>query len=126
MLAVCPFLTIFYSLLPQGCNFKGLFGKKLIKKKYDNVPVLTLPTLYYASCKMSSKHCANIYSKILPKRHYSVNSLPNEEIFDWSKLKAFADDKINMNEKYKFGLGRVENIVGKGENAGYQHFLLFP
>ena len=23
-------------------------------------------------------------------------------------------------------LDRVENIVGKGENAGYQHFLLFP
>ena len=23
-------------------------------------------------------------------------------------------------------MGRVENIVGKGENAGYQHFLLFP
>ena len=21
---------------------------------------------------------------------------------------------------------RVENIEGKGENAGYQHFLLFP
>ena len=21
--------------------------------------------------------------------------------------------------------GRIENIVGKGENAGYQHFLLF-
>ena len=21
---------------------------------------------------------------------------------------------------------RAENIVGKGENAGYQHFLLFP
>ena len=31
-----------------------------------------------------------------------------------------------MNEKFKFGLGSVENIVGKGENAGYQHFLLFP
>ena len=26
----------------------------------------------------------------------------------------------------KLELGRVENIVGKGENAGYQHFLLFP
>ena len=24
-----------------------------------------------------------------------------------------------------FVLDRVENIVGKGENAGYQHFLLF-
>ena len=23
-------------------------------------------------------------------------------------------------------LGKVENFVGKGENAGYQHFLLFP
>ena len=26
----------------------------------------------------------------------------------------------------KFFFDRVENIVGKGENAGYQHFLLFP
>ena len=26
----------------------------------------------------------------------------------------------------KFILERVENTVGKGENAGYQHFLLFP
>ena len=26
----------------------------------------------------------------------------------------------------KFVLARVENFVGKGENAGYQHFLHFP
>ena len=45
---------------------------------------------------------------------------------DLSKLKARADDKINVTEKLKFDLGRTENIVGKGENAGYQHFLLFP
>ena len=25
-----------------------------------------------------------------------------------------------------FVFDRVENNVGKGENAGYQHFLLFP
>ena len=25
-----------------------------------------------------------------------------------------------------FVYDREENIVGKGENAGYQHFLLFP
>ena len=31
-----------------------------------------------------------------------------------------------MTEILKFVLGRVENIVGKGENAGYKHFLLFP
>ena len=53
-----------------------------------------------------------------------INSLPNDKILDWPKLKAFADDKTNVNEKFIFGLERVENIVGKGENAGYQHFLL--
>ena len=37
-----------------------------------------------------------------------------------------ADDIINLIEKLKLILIRVENIVGKGENAGYQYFLLFP
>ena len=41
-------------------------------------------------------------------------------------MKAFTDDKINVNEKLKFVTGKVENLVRKGENAGYQHFLLFP
>ena len=31
-----------------------------------------------------------------------------------------------FNEKLKLVLGRVENIVAKEENAGYQYFLLFP
>ena len=30
-----------------------------------------------------------------------------------------------MTENLKFLLERVEKIVGKGENAGYQHLLLF-
>ena len=59
-------------------------------------------------------------------KYCSFNLLPNDKIVDWSKLKAFADDTVNVTEKLKFDLGRVENIVGKGENAGYQHFLLFP
>ena len=54
-----------------------------------------------------------------------VNSSQNDNIFNKSELKAFADDKINKIMKLKFNLKRVENIVGKGENAGYQHFLLF-
>ena len=56
----------------------------------------------------------------------SHNSLPNCKIFDRLQLKVFADDKINVTEKLKFVLKRVENIVGKGENASYQHFLIFP
>ena len=54
------------------------------------------------------------------------NSLPNDKILDLFKLKAFVDDTSNVYQKLKFALGKVENIVGKGENAGYQHFLLFP
>ena len=55
-----------------------------------------------------------------------VNPLPNVKSLDMSKMKAFADDIINLNKESKPVLGRVENIGGKGENAGYQHFLLFP
>ena len=57
---------------------------------------------------------------------FTVNSLPNDKILDWSKFKAFVDDKINVIEKFKFVFGKVANIEGKRENAGYQHFLLFP
>ena len=57
---------------------------------------------------------------------YYFKSLTFDKISDWSKLKGFADDKIKVNEILKFGMGMVENIVGRGENVGYQHFLLFP
>ena len=57
---------------------------------------------------------------------YFFNSLPNDNILDWSKLRKFADDKLSFVEKLKLVLGRVENIVGRGENTGYQYFLLFP
>ena len=40
-------------------------------------------------------------------------------------MKAFADDKSNVNQNIKVEFHRIENIVGKEENAGYQHFLLF-
>ena len=57
---------------------------------------------------------------------FFFNSLPNDKFSDWSKVKAFEDDKLNLAEKMKIVLERVENIEGKGENAVYQHFLLFP
>ena len=44
------------------------------------------------------------------------NPLTNSKILDWSKL--------NVAEILIFLSDRVENIVGKGENAGYQCFLL--
>ena len=45
---------------------------------------------------------------------------------DLSKLKVFADDILQLAKMTKNVFERVENMVGKGENAGNQHYLLFP
>ena len=58
--------------------------------------------------------------------HERFNSLPNDKILDWSKLKAIADENLKVVKMIIYILDRDENIVGKGENAGYQYFLLFP
>ena len=55
--------------------------------------------------------------------NYLISSLPHN-ILDWFKLEVFADKKVSASEEQKIVLGRVENIVGKGENAFYLHFLL--
>ena len=55
-----------------------------------------------------------------------INTLPDDKILDKSNLKDSADDKINATFVKSFVLERVENIVGKGGNASYTHFLLFP
>ena len=46
-------------------------------------------------------------------------------MLDLSKLNEFAYGKMNVTQKLKFVWERVENTVRKGENAGYEHFLLF-
>ena len=43
-----------------------------------------------------------------------------------TKLKAFADDNIDIAKMTISLCSRLENTVGKEENAGYKHFLLFP
>ena len=42
-----------------------------------------------------------------------------------SKFKAFADNNLDVVKIVIFASIREENIVGKEENAGNQHFLLF-
>ena len=52
------------------------------------------------------------------------NSLPNDKILDLSKLKALADNKINVTEKLKIIFGTVENIVKKGESVFFfSHYV---
>ena len=42
------------------------------------------------------------------------------KIVDSFRLKALVDAKIYVNQKFKFDLGKVENIVGNGENTGFE------
>ena len=42
-----------------------------------------------------------------------------------SKLKAFVDEHFSVIQMTQFFLDSVKYIVGKGENAGNQHFFLF-
>ena len=57
---------------------------------------------------------------------FNVDSFPNDKFLDLTKLKACADDSSNIAKMVIVVSDRIENIEGKGENAGYQHFLLFP
>ena len=56
-----------------------------------------------------------------------LKSLPNDKILEWNNLKVlnFADNNINITKMKISVFDTVGNIVGKGENASYQHFLLF-
>ena len=44
---------------------------------------------------------------------HPFDSLPNNKILNWFKLKTFADDKINETQILKFVLKMVENIGRK-------------
>ena len=52
--------------------------------------------------------------------HYQTTNL------DHFKLKKFADDNFKFDENGRKLFKQVENTVGKGENAHYEQFLLFP
>ena len=56
----------------------------------------------------------------------TFNPLPDDKILGLPKLKAFAGNKLNATQNVKVVFHKIENIVGKEENAGYQHFVIFP
>ena len=100
--AISPFLTVFSTLYNTYFSFQMHF-------------------------KMSSAICFNLdQSKTLSSAN-RLTLYQNEKILDWSKLKAFADNKIKFNatEKLKFLLERVEN-TGKRKKCWLPAFSPFP
>ena len=77
--------------------------------------IMLLPLISLRSC------CKGICPLSL-QLTYIINPLPNDKHQEKSQFKVFANDKINVSYEQKW----IENIVGKGKNAGYVHFLLFP
>ena len=68
----------------------------------------------------------SLQSKHLQLSWTPFNLFPHDKILDQTKLKAFADDKLNITKVIVSVFNRVENIVGKGEIACHEQFLLFP
>ena len=105
-------------MIPDFDRVENIVGKG------ENAGVLQcFQRALFIQCFQRALYSGSSKVGIMSKR---VNSLLNDKIQDWSKLKALADNKINATEKSKYVSQRVENIVRKGENAGHQHFLLFP
>ena len=49
----------------------------------------------------------------------AINPFPNDKSLDMTKVKVFADDKLNFAEMTISVFHRVENTVDKGENPGF-------
>ena len=82
-----------------------------------------MPFLLFSLCFLqqyiiSASKCSNVWKR--------VNSLRNNKISDLSKVKVFAKYTVKVAKMMISLFSRVENLVGKGENAGYQRFLFFP
>ena len=59
------------------------------------------------------------------KAHF-IQPITRRQILDSSKLKEFADDNFKFDENARKLSKRLENTVGQGDIARYEHFLLFP
>ena len=86
----------------------GNKGCYVIKKGYSINPIGTVCMWNVLDSKV----------KFLSQKERN-NSSTNDKILAWSKLKAFADNKINATQKLKFALGGIENIVGTIFSKGY-------
>ena len=72
--------------------------------------------------------CKKTFFQRAPETHPSIQKglpFPKRQILDSYKLKELADYNFKVDENGRMFYKRVENIVGKGEIACYEQFLLF-
>ena len=76
-------------------------------------------------CQGNLKNQFGVYQQFRCKPVLYFNPFPDDKILDWSKLKAFADDKLSVTKMKISVFDRVESIVGKGEIAYTSNFSFF-
>ena len=57
---------------------------------------------------------------------HELNPSQNNKILDRSSFIGFADNMLVLAQMFTFVFNGIENLVAKGENADYQHFLNLP
>ena len=101
--------------ITSNFSFSQSFLKRFVSKGRQKVSLCGNGLILHKSLLLS-----------LLSRTQFFNSFPNNYFLDWTKFKVFAEDKLNAAKVMISVFDSVENIVWKGENAGFQHFLLFP
>ena len=77
----------------------------------------------------SSIFSHSVFKRLILQTHknqgFFGKGLTPYQNLELSKLKALADNNIKVTETRKFFFKKLENIVGNGENVGYDYFFLF-
>ena len=120
---ICSFFLSacgFFGYCPMECTFQ-------ISEKSLDILVFIVLLQYLIVCICTMFLLIRAPSLIVALPPEKPLTLYQTTIFlDKIKFKPFADDSSIVAKMAIFVFDRVENNVGKGENAGYQHFLLFP
>ena len=111
----------------NNCNLFCMERKKTLQEKHRMLATSIFPL--FSQCFQKAflpRHVLTWNSYLVAfNRTIFINST-KQQSFKLIQIESTCGDKINVTENLKFILVRVENIVGQGENAGYQHFLHSP
>ena len=114
-------------LIRSNFSFSHSIFKRLVSQGRQKVSLCGngLNDDFCLSCDGKNVKNLGLYGRGLKKVIY-FNSLLHDKMLNLSKFNAFADDIVNGAIMAKSVCASLENLVVKEENAGYQHFLLFP
>ena len=92
---------------------------------YTEHPCFTGNGFEHVACKMESK-LESIWKEECGSNDQNCHLTLSQTTKSWPRpnFKTFSDN--NFSVAIIMISDRTGNIVGKGENTGYQHFLLFP